>query len=138
MGVCKWGHEIAGSPVLLPGGHVTSLQSPGDSACGAGTDPAKLHLTPFLWCYNVQCAFLLSSSSSFFFHKNLKPFSVLQLSLHKPGGFSSGSEKLIPRFPLSHISTARPLSRAELGGERIVKEMGHFQCLTLVELSWNH
>lgn len=29
-----------------------------------------------------------------------------------------GSEKLIPRFPLSHISTARALSRAEAGSER--------------------
>ena len=44
---------------------------------------------------------------------------------------------MIQRFPLSHISTARPLSRAELGNERIVKEMGRSQCPTSTELSWN-
>lgn len=135
MGVCKCGREIPGTPVLLLGGRVTSPQSAGDGAYGPGTDPAKLHLTPFLWNYNTP---FFSPPPPFFFHKNLKPFSVLQLSLHKPGGFSSGSEKLIQRFPLSHISTARPLSRAELGRERIVKEMGRFQCPTSVELSWNH
>lgn len=45
-----------------------------------------------------------------------------------------GSEKLIPRFPLSHISTARALSRAEAGSERSVRELGHFP---RPDSSWN-
>lgn len=145
MGLCNWEGECyhrAPRPAA-GGGHATSLQSPGDSlqhgaalyrprgkVYGPITYLAKFHLTPFLQNYNAP---FFSS----FFHKKLKPFSVLQLSLHKPGGFSLGSEKLIQRFPLSHISTARPLSRAELGSERIVKEMGRFQCPTSAELSWN-
>lgn len=96
---------------------------------GASTYLAEFHLTPFLWSYHT------SFSSPFFLsHKNLKPFPVLQLLLHKPGGFSLGSEKLIPRFPLSHISTARALSRAEPGSERRVREPGHFP---RPDSSWN-
>lgn len=126
------------SPPCCRGGRATAPQSPGDSPqrgtalCCPGGDtygpnalPGKVSLDPFLWNYNRP--FFSFSFLFFFFHKNPKPFSVLQLWLHKPGGFSLGSEKkLILRLPLSHISTARPLSRAELGSERIVGETGRF------------
>lgn len=130
---CCWGgtcHVLA-EPWGQPAARCSPVPPQGQSVWTHHL-PGKVSLDPLF--AELQCTFLLFSS---FFHKKLKPFSVLQLSLHKPGGFSLGSEKLIQRFPLSHISTARPLSRAELGSERIVKEMGRFQCPTSAELSWN-
>lgn len=88
--------------------------------------PSKVSLDPL----SVAVQRTFPSSASLFpgIGSHLQYYSFC---CNKPGGFSSGREKLLRRFPLSPISTARPLAGAVLGTECIGKEMGRFQCPAL-------